>query len=535
MQKQAPSIGRILVAVGFTLSCFGLILFLWIAFGGPIPLRPESYRITAYFPEATQLAQESDVRIGGVSVGKVKEIQLAPPDKRVDGKDTTEAVIEIDPEFAPISSDARAILRQKTLLGETYVELTSGTAAGEQQAPVSLGAAANVSDAESRQIEEIEEGGTLGLSRTEQATQIDEIFNALDEETRSAFQRWQAGAATAIRGRGLDLSDSLGNLGPFLTDASDLISLLERQKAALKGVVRDTGATFEALTERDRALAGVIVGSNNTFDALASEDEALAEIFQILPTFQRESRLTFERLDRFQANTRPLVRDLIPAARDLSPTLRSVRELSPNLRDLFVDLRKLQDASVKGLPALRDFLDGLGPVLDRLDPFLANLNPVLGYLDFQKKSVTDFLVGPAAALAGSYEAVPGDPAPRHGLRQLTYLGPEALAMWPSRLPTNRGNGYLPPGGLNGFVSAKNGIFPNFDCKNTDFSQGGAPSSQNTDEEEIVPGQSVAGVNSGNPPGTTPSQFAPCYVQGAFPNSDSANFGDQRFPQLFQDP
>ena len=41
MQKQAPSIGRILVAAGFTLSCFGLILFLWIAFGGPTPLKAE--------------------------------------------------------------------------------------------------------------------------------------------------------------------------------------------------------------------------------------------------------------------------------------------------------------------------------------------------------------------------------------------------------------------------------------------------------------------------------------------------------------
>ena len=135
MQKQAPSIARILIAVGFTLSCFGLILFLWIAFGGPIPLKPQSYRITAYFPEATQLAIESDVRIGGVSVGKVKEIELAPPDKRVDGKDTTEAVLEIEPDFAPISTDARAILRQKTLLGETYVELTSGTKPGRAGGP----------------------------------------------------------------------------------------------------------------------------------------------------------------------------------------------------------------------------------------------------------------------------------------------------------------------------------------------------------------------------------------------------------------
>ncbi len=532
MQKSAPSIGRVLIAVGFTLSCFGLILFLWIAFGGPIPLKPESYRITAYFPEATQLAQESDVRIGGVSVGKVKSIELAPPDQRVNGKDTTEAEIEIEPDFAPISTDAQAILRQKTLLGETYVELTSGTEPGERAAPVSLGAQAGVSDAESDEIESVPEGGTLGVSRTEEATQIDEIFNALDEETRTSFQRWQANAATAIQGRGLDLNDAFGNLGPFLTDASDIIDVLGRQKVALKGLVRDTGQVFEALTERDRELAGVVSGTDNTFDALASQDEALAQTFQILPTFQRESRATLERLDRFQVNARPLVQELIPVARDLSPTLRSVRELSPHLRNLFVDLRGLEDASRKGLPALRDFLGGLVPVLDKLDPFLANLNPVIRYLEFQKASVTDFLVGPAAALSGSYEPVAGDPAPRRGLRQLGYIAQEALAVWPSRLPSNRGNGYLEPGALTGYTSAKNGIFPNFDCKNTDYAAGGTPSSQDPDEQEIVNGQTVEGLNNDEPPGVA---YAPCFIAGDFENSKLGNFGDDRFPQLFQDP
>ena len=533
MQKQAPSIGRILVAVGFTLSCFGLILFLWIAFGGPTPLKPESYRVTAYFPEATQLAIESDVRIGGVSVGKVKEIALAPTEARVNGKDTTEATIEIEPQFAPISEDARAILRQKTLLGETYIELTSGTEPGDQAAPVSLGAAANVSDAEADSVEQVEEGGTLGVGQTEEATQIDEIFNALDEETRLSFQRWQANAAVAIQDRGLDLNDSLGNLGPFITDATDVVEILNRQKTALKGVVRDTGTVFEALTERDGELASVITGSNNTFDALASEERALAEIFQIFPTFQRETRATLIRLDEFQVDTRPLVRDLIPVARDLSPTLQSVRELSPNLRDLFIDLDDLNAASRRGLPALESFLDGLAPVLDRLDPFLANLNPVIRYLEYQKKTVADFLVGPGAALAGAVDGgVPeqDDPAPRHYLRQISYTSTESASLQPQRLATNRGNAYLAAGSLNGFSSAVNGIFPNFDCKNTDYG-----ASANPDEAEILPGQSVAGVNNGNPPGTSPTNFAPCFIAGDFPNSPFGNFGDERFPQLFQDP
>ena len=75
MQKQAPTVGRLLVMVGFALSCFGLLLFLWLAFGGPIPLKPKGYRFHASFGEATQLAKEADVRISGVSVGKVKTIQ----------------------------------------------------------------------------------------------------------------------------------------------------------------------------------------------------------------------------------------------------------------------------------------------------------------------------------------------------------------------------------------------------------------------------------------------------------------------------
>src|SRR3954464_13257681 len=99
MQKQAPSAGRILVAVGFALSCFGLLLFLWVTFGGPTPFRAQSYQFKADFPEAGTLGKEADVRIGGVSVGKVKTLSLPPKGNY------TEATIEVDPQYAPIPSD----------------------------------------------------------------------------------------------------------------------------------------------------------------------------------------------------------------------------------------------------------------------------------------------------------------------------------------------------------------------------------------------------------------------------------------------
>ena len=123
MGQRAPTVGQIAVAVAFAFSCFGLLLFLWATFGGPVPLKPEGYRIKVPFTEATQLAQESDVRIHNVSVGKVKSITLANSGPN---KDLAVATLEIDTPYAPIPANTRAMLRQKTLLGETYVELTPG-------------------------------------------------------------------------------------------------------------------------------------------------------------------------------------------------------------------------------------------------------------------------------------------------------------------------------------------------------------------------------------------------------------------------
>ena len=158
MVKSAPSFGRIAAIVIFALSCFGLLLFLWVAFGGSVPLKPKGYRFETTFSEATQLADEADVRISGVPVGKVKDIQ---PDKNT-GR--TLVVIELQSRYAPLPSDARAILRQKTLLGETYVELTPGN----------------------RSAKPIPEGGELAASQVSPTVELDEIFRSFDERTRRA-------------------------------------------------------------------------------------------------------------------------------------------------------------------------------------------------------------------------------------------------------------------------------------------------------------------------------------------------------------
>ena len=197
METKPPSVARILVAVGFAISCFVLALFLWLAFGGPIPLKAEGYRFTVPFKEATQLAQESDVRISGVSVGKVKSVDLSD-----DGY--ADAVIELDSAYAPIPEDTRAILRSKTLLGETYVELSPG----------------------SQEAETLPEGGALPPAQVADSVQLDEIFRTFDPRTRAAFQAWMQGQAAALRGVGDDVSVAIASLPSFAEHTDPLLRLL---------------------------------------------------------------------------------------------------------------------------------------------------------------------------------------------------------------------------------------------------------------------------------------------------------------------
>jgi len=582
MQKQAPSIGRILVAVGFTLSCFALLLFLWVTFGGPIPLKPESYRFTADFPEAITLQKEADVRIGGVSVGKVKQISLAPdsychsqdPTERA-SCNTTRATIEIDPQYAPISSDAKAILRQKTLLGETYVELTPGSQVQSGDTSGDLNAAASTIDIGQISGDDapqpIPEGGHLAQSQVQDQTQIDEIFQGFDQQTRQAFQSWMANAGISINGRGQDLNDAFGNLGPFASDASDVLGTLRSQEQSLRTLVHDTGDVFAALTDHDQALAGAIVGANRTFGALASQSRALADTFRIFPTFETEGRLTLDRLKSFAEDARLAFHDLRPVARDLSPTLRDVRRLAPEARTLFNNLDPLIKASATGLPSLSSFLHELRPVMDGLDPFLANFNPLLSWLDYQAPVVTDFLANPASSTSDFMPFEAAQHEPLHLSRQMTIFTSETLSVYQQRIATNRGNGYLQPYAIgNPFSTSQAEIFPNHDCNNTsNFPSGGSVSgglgsgqvtpppdpvnhvggpASNPPQEESgqFPVSSIIGPQNpsyvgpnfpgalapppiGNPPG--PSAFAACTIAPNFP----ALFGGGKIPIVSPEP
>jgi virulence factor Mce-like protein len=495
MQKQAPSIGRILTMVLFALSCFGLLLFLWLSFGGAIPLKPKGYQFNIAVPEATTLGLEADVRVAGVPVGKVRQKALAP------GGNRTLITIEIDPRYAPINRDAKAILRQKTLLGETYVELTPGSKAA--------GA--------------LPEGGTLANAQVVPTVQLDEIFTAFDEPTRQAFRVWQQDLAESFQGRGQEVSDAFGNLPSFASDATSALRILDSEAPALQRMIRDTGTVFAAITEDEAALRGLILNSSQVFQATAEQNDKIAETFRTFPTFLDESKATFTRLRTFALETDPLITDLRPVARDLRPTLRDLRGLSPDLKQLFVDLGPLIDVSHVGLPALNETLRGLDPLLEATTPFLEELNPILQWLQLYSSTLTDFLGNAAGGQAAKVETGTDDEV-GHYLRQISPNGPQNLGFARERSPDNRGNTYLGPTVFTEQRTANEYIFPNWDCKVT-----GGP------VDKMPPDRKGPSEHPENPvphnsrPGQ--SRIA-CFVQQGIPFKDEGareNFGGRRGP------
>jgi len=461
VNKAAPSPLRIITMVVFAFSCFGLLLFLWLSFGGAVPLKPKGYRVQIAFDEATQLAVEADVRSAGVPIGKVRAKRADPNNNR------TLATIEIDRKYLPIHQDARALLRQKTLLGETFVEMTLGS----ENAPV------------------VPEDGRIPNSQVKPSVELDEILDSLDPFTRDAFRTWQRDLGSSVQGRGKDLNDSFGNLPEFAVEGGDLFELLDTQKTALKTLVKETGTVFGALTEREEQLSTLITAQDDVFTAIANEREAWAETFRIFPTFLDESKATFARLGAFSTKAQPVLEDLEPAFEDLSVTLDDVGDFAPDLRRYFKNFGPLITISNTAQPATREVLRGVEPLLGELAPFLGQVNPILGYIGAHIYTLSDMFANLGVATAAKTK----NPAPGqlgHYLRQFGPQGAETVAIYPNRVAGNRGNAYLNPlGVIQRPESPKFKVLPSFDCRNAggEKEPGGSPATPGCHEQKPFAG------------------------------------------------
>ena len=494
MQKRAPTLGNILVIILFALSCFGLLLFLWESFGGPLPLKPKGYRMTVAFPRMLALTEQSEVRISGVDIGHVVTLKL--------GKDgRTHATLEIASQYAPMRSDMHAILRQKTLLGETYVQLIP----------------------QSRTAPFLPDGAQLADSQVEPSVTLDDILASLDTKTRRAFQVWQQSVEEGINGHGEAINDDFATLDPFVQSANNLVSVLASQEGAVTALVHNTGVVFNALAGRDHQLEGLIVNGEHTFHAAAEEQPGVRR------SLPRAAEVR-EQLARGAERTRPAspptptrtTTSSVPPSASSPRWSRRRNHLRPPFNSFLTSLGPLTKAAKRGLPDVAKELNLTVPLLENLSPVLHNFDPFLQYTGEYVPEVQALFANVTAASeahdTNSNDSTAG--VQQHYLRTMQALAPQGLAVYPQRIGTDRANPYFKPGAFSALASGLQ-VFSSSACANSAPSVSGPPNATVT--QSII--EQLIELHVANAPESANSVPAPpCLQQSPFTfNGQSSQF------------
>ena len=191
------------------------------------------------------------MRISGVPVGKVKTIEANPRPAAPTSSSRSSR------KYAPLPEERRGDqLRQKTLLGETYVELTPGDKSGGY----------------------IPEAAQLPEGGIEPTVELDEIFRSFDKRTRDSSSTGMQQLAIAGAGRGArHRRGASRNSRRSSSEAAKLLEDPQQQDAERSaGSSATPASTSRALSERQGQLRGLIRNSNRVFETTAARNEELA-------------------------------------------------------------------------------------------------------------------------------------------------------------------------------------------------------------------------------------------------------------------
>ena len=262
------------------------------------------------------------MRISGVNVGKVQEVEPNERDRADRHRDRDRRALRA----APARTRARSCARRRCSARPTWSCRPGAGATATRLSPTAA-------SCRSGQVAE--------------TVELDEIFRTFDPETRAALL---APGSTSRAGRRAAtaeaINDALGNLTPFAEDTDDVLEVLDAQSGATRRLVRDTGEVFEALTERQGQLRELIVNSNRVWQGTASRDEELAETFRVLPDLPARGAHHHRRLTAFAAGHQPADRPAAPGgARALADARSTSTSWRPTCAAFFNDLGPL----VRGL------------------------------------------------------------------------------------------------------------------------------------------------------------------------------------------
>lgn len=282
-----------------------------------IEATPKRIEIELANAQAVQPGQGQTVRVAGVEVGRIADVQIE------DGRAVVS--LEMKPEYKNlIRRDASALLRPKTALKDMFVEVDPGRA------------------------KPVPDGGRITVANSLPDINPDEIYSALDADTRPYLKLLVAGAGKGLDKRGDDLREVFRRLEPIHRDLARVTRATAHRRGALKELIHDYGLLMTEVGSHPQEIRRLVTASRSVFDVLANEDTQISESVARLPGSLRAS-------ERALANVR-----------EFAPVLRS------SLESLRPPIRKLDETNAAVIPFLRQ----TEPVIrTEIRPFVRTARP----------------------------------------------------------------------------------------------------------------------------------------------------------------
>jgi len=300
-----------------------------------------SYLVRAEFRNAFTVGVGEDVKIAGVTVGRIRELDVTE-------RQTAAVVLDItEPGFQDFRRDAQCTIRPQSLIGEKFVECTP-TRPREPGAPLPPPLREIEVDGERQRL--------LPVTNTSRPVDLDLVNNTLRLPYRQRLSLILNELGAGLAGRGEDLRRVIRLADPALKETDEVLAILAEQNEQLASLAEDADTVLRPLARDRERVASFVTSANAVAQASADRSPELEETVRKLPRFLRELQPTMERLEGVSGELTPVLADLRAAAPGLNRTLA-----------------ELGDFSQAGIPAVRT----LGRAVDVGRPALLRARPIV--------------------------------------------------------------------------------------------------------------------------------------------------------------
>jgi phospholipid/cholesterol/gamma-HCH transport system substrate-binding protein len=340
-----------LAILGMLVISIGIALYILAQQGVRIPVvqaGPKHIWVQLSDAQAVEPGQGQTARVAGAEVGKISDVKLE------NGTAMVRVALEHKYENL-VRRDASAMLRPKTPLKDMFLEIDPGNG------PV------------------LPEDGTIRSSQTNPDVNPDEIFDALDADTRPYLRILISSGGKGLRGRGEDLRATLKRLEPLHRDLARVTRATASRRHELRLLVHEYAQLVDELGRHPDDLRRVVSSSESVLGALAPQEQAISSSVAQLPgsldqttstlghveQFARELRPTLEslrspirKLDETNRQVRPFLKATTPVLRDqIRPFVRTARPFTSDLRGAVTDTARAAPDLTKGTQELNRFFN----------------------------------------------------------------------------------------------------------------------------------------------------------------------------------